>query len=182
MTSLLAMTGLVLLLAAGCSRQEERPARIVDIPTDGADESGRRAVITVTDSNWTKVIVRVGKAERFTDELQTRLIGGVEAEFLDREGRTNAVLTADSASIDDETGNMCASGYVVVYSARNRTRIQTDSVCYVKETGMLGSEAAVSISDTLRGRYISGRGFESDEALGNYTIYQVTGRAQGGVE
>ena len=161
-----------------CEQSEHRPARIVEVNPGDPTEKGRQAVITVTDSNWTKVVVRVATAERYSDSLETRLIGGLEARFLDRQGRINALLRADSATIDDNTGDMCAQGNVVIHSPRNRTLVTTSSICYEKEAGMLHSKGAVVVDDSLRRRHIEGTGFETDESLGVYTFYNVTGTAK----
>ena len=162
---------------SGCGEREDRPARIVDLPESMPSERGDRAVILISDSGWTKVRLEVGSAERYVESFETVLQAGVLARFFDREGGVNAVLTADSARIDDQTGDMCAFGSVRVHSESNRTLVLTDMLCYSKEEAKLHSDRAVQVHDTLRGRFIRGTGFESDDALKWYTFYNVTGEA-----
>lgn len=167
----------VIVACIGCSREESRPARLVPLVESMPEEQGSRAVIVIADSGWTRVRLEVGRARRFTDLLETLIDSGLVARFLNREGGVNAILRADSARIDDKTGNMCAFGDVSVYSERNRTLVMSDRLCYEKEEGRLYSDQSVTVHDTLRGRYLTGTGFECDEALREYTFYNVSGQA-----
>jgi lipopolysaccharide assembly outer membrane protein LptD (OstA) len=141
------------------------------------EEEGSRAGIVIADSGWTRVRLEVGRARRYTDLLETLIDSGLVAHFLGSEGGVNAILRADSARIDDKTGNMCAYGNVSVYSERNRTLVLSNLLCYEKEEGRLFSDESVAVHDTLRGRYLTGTGFECDDALREYTFYNVTGQA-----
>ena len=167
----------VMIACIGCSREENRPARLVPIPEGMPEEQGSRAVIVVADSGWTRVRLEVGRARRYTDLLETRIDSGLVARFLGKNGDVNAVLRADSATIDDKTGDMCAFGDVSVYSERNRTLVLSERLCYEKEGARLYSDVSVTVHDTLRGRYLTGTGFECDDALHTYTFYNVSGQA-----
>ncbi len=168
---------LATLILQGCEGRDDKPARIIDFPESMPAERGERAVILISDSGWTKVRLEVGAAERYVESFESLLRDGVLARFYDREGGVNALLTADSARIDDQTGDMCAYGAVRVHSERNRTLVLTDMLCYTKEESKLHSDRNVQVHDTLRGRFIRGTGFESDDALKWYTFYNVTGEA-----
>lgn len=168
---------LVALLLAGCEEIDDSPARIVSVSEEMPTELGGRVVILINDSSWTKVRLDVGRAERYADKFETLISESLVATFLNSGGDVNALLFADSARVDDRTGDMCAFGDVRVYSEQNRTEVRTQKLCYTKETALLHSDQQVSVNDSLRGRFIRGSGFESDDALTEYTFYNVTGEA-----
>lgn len=166
-------------MLVGCAEEQKGPANIVELPEGMPDEQGENTSILLSDSSWTKAILQVGHARKYTNRMETLIDSGLFVRFLDRDGALNATLRADSARIDDKTGNMCAYGSVHVYSEKNRTTVDTDKLCYDKETGKLHSDSRVSVVDSLKLRSIQGTGFESDEALKEYTIYNVTGQSSG---
>ena len=169
----------VALFPVACAEENKGPANIVELPEGMPDEEGENTSILLSDSNWTKAILQVGRARKYGSRLETLIDSGLFVRFLDREGALNATLRADSARIDDKTGTMCAYGKVHVYSEKNRTIVDTDKLCYEKETGKLHSDSHVSVVDSLKARSIQGTGFESDEALRDYTIYNPVGQASG---
>lgn len=166
-----------LLLLTSCATEQKGPANIIEFPADMPDETGRSTAIILSDSNWTKAILQVGRARKYNDRLETLIDSGLDARFHDRDGGLNATLSADSARIDDKTGNMCAYKRVHVHSQKNRTIVDTEKLCYDKETGRFHSDAWVKIVDSLRGRTLQGTGFESDESLTDYSINRVSGQA-----
>lgn len=168
---------LCLCLLIGCGRQENRPARLVPTPEGMPQEQGSRIEIVIADSGATRVRLEVGHAEKYDDRLETEIDSGLVARFLRNDGGINAILRADSARIDDKTGNMCAFGAVTVYSERNRTLVMTSRLCYEKDSARLYSDREVEVHDSLRGRFIRGTGFEANDALTWYTFYNPTGRA-----
>jgi LPS export ABC transporter protein LptC len=107
--------------------------------------------------------------------METLLDSGVHVEFYNRDGSVNVTLTADSARIDDRSGDMNAYGNVHVVSTAKQTTVDTERLFYDAANRRLHSDAWVSIVDDIRGRKLKGTGFESDESLENYTIYKVSG-------
>lgn len=165
----------IALVVGACSQDDNGPANIIEFPAGMPDEEGRSTSIMLSDSNWTKALLQAGHARKYNDRQETLIDSGLYAQFFDSDGSPNATLKADSARIDDKTGNMCAYQSVHVYSQKNRTIVDTEKLCYDKETGKFHSEAFVKIVDSLRGRTLQGTGFESDESLKVYTINKVSG-------
>src|SRR5690606_12996868 len=93
------LVGLVLVTLSGCSREENRPARLVPTSDGMPDEVGRRAEILIADSSRTKVRLEVGHARKYNDRLETLIDSGLVAYFIGDGGELNAVLRADSARI-----------------------------------------------------------------------------------
>jgi LPS export ABC transporter protein LptC len=169
------------LLCIGCGQSDETsPQTVGVIPNDAPNEESWNATLLFTDSNWTKARLQVGHARKYAARMQTLLDSGVYVEFYDRDGSLNVTLLADSAHIDDRTGDMTAYGSVHVDSDKNRTIVDTDRLHYESKSRRLTSDAFVKIVDSTRGRTLQGKGFESDEGLQNYKIYNVSGKMMGG--
>ncbi len=177
---LVAGVGVLLIIAGmgitGCGEKEEPAVGKITIPEGAPEEESLHTEIIFTDSSWTKARLQVGRARRYAARMETLLDSGLYVEFYERDGTLNAILTADSARIDDRTGNMCAFGEVHVKSEKNLTDVDTKRLCYDKEQQLLHSDSWVKVVDHGRGRVIEGVGFESDEGLKNYKIFDVSGQ------
>jgi LPS export ABC transporter protein LptC len=170
---------LLVALLAGCEPEAGPPANAPVIDANAPDQESRNTTLIVNDSNWTKVRLQTGRARKYTSKMETLLDSGVYVEFFDRNGATNATLIADSARIDDRSGDMSAYGAVHVESPTKKTTVDTERLFYKSKEHRLRSDAHVSIKDDLKGRTLQGVGFESDDALQNYTIFKPVGRTTG---
>ncbi|ASQ89874.1 LPS export ABC transporter periplasmic protein LptC [Prosthecochloris sp. GSB1] len=108
------------------------------------------------------------------DIITRHLDDGVVVVFHDSAGKPSSRLTAERGIIHD--GNdMEAFGNVVIHSG-DSTVINTE---YIKRFGKdrrLWSDKYVTVRKP--GETIRGYGFESDEALKNYTIFNASGEAE----
>ncbi len=170
-TMLLALGGLAL---AGC---EETPAprNPVVVPDGAPDDESWNTTILFTDSTMLKARLKLRHARRYISRMETLLDSGVYVEFYDNAGALNATLIADSARIDDRTKDMVAYGAVHVESKRSKTIVDTDRLHWDNASRKLHSDAYVKVVDRMRGRMLQGTGYQSDEGLRNYTIYNVSG-------
>lgn len=126
------------------------------------------------DSNKTKSYITARRARLYNDKQESYLDTNVVVEFMGTNGRRSAILTCDSAHIDNRTNNMWAKGNVVVVSDSSRTKVQTTLMLWDNTARKLYSDKYVRIQRP--GELIEGGvGFESDEYLRNYRIYQVKG-------
>jgi LPS export ABC transporter protein LptC len=127
-----------------------------------------------TDSAASKAQLRADVARIFEDRMETTLSGNVVVEFYSvRTGKRAATLRADSAWIDDRTKNMVAIGNVVVVADSTRTRLATPRLFWDSASERVSSTDRVSIVSPRE--TIDGVGFESDQALTTYKIYNVRG-------
>lgn len=163
-------------LLCACGQEQEAPPNRARIPVDAPDEESWRTTLMFTDSNWVKARLRVGHVRKYISRMQTVLDSSLYVEFYASDGALNATLIADSAHVDDRTGDMVAYGNVHVVSARNKTTVDTDRIFYDSAKRLLHSDAHTTIVDTLRGRTLTGTGFESDESLQHYKIFSASGR------
>ena len=168
---------ILMALLSGCQTgNDPLPGGTASIPADAPDDETWSTTILFTDSTIVKAKLRVGHARRYISRMETLLDSNVYVEFYGRDGTLSATLVADSARIDDRTKDMVAYGNVHVESDVNRTTVDTDRLHWSNERRLLHSDAYVKIVDQGRGRTLEGRGFESDESLQNYKIYNASGR------
>lgn len=176
------IAALVLLGLLLCSCKGDgtgQPPGTARIRPDDPEETGRRTTLLFTDSSAVKARLIVGRARKYSKRLETLLDSGLYVEFYNSNAELDAVLLADSARIDDRTKDMVAYGRVHVRSDKNRTVVDTDKLHYSNQTRRLSSDAPVTIIDSLKGRYIQGVGFDTDESLTDYRIYNASGRTLG---
>jgi LPS export ABC transporter protein LptC len=171
---------LALTLASCDNPEQDQPRTVAQIAPDAPAEESRNTTLLFTDSSWTRARMQVGHARKYTSRGETLLDSGVFVEFFNPDGSVNVTLVADSARIDDRTSDMTAFGSVHVVSETRRTVVDTDRLFYDAKGRRLHSDAFVNIVDSSRGRTLKGTGFESDESLQNYTIYNVSGRTMQG--
>ena len=126
------------------------------------------------DSVHTRAELLAGTAMIWEDRKETTLGHGITVTFFDREsGLQAAVLTADSAVIDDRSRDMIAIGNVVVVSDSSNTTLRTPRLVWDQRTERIRTDDEVSIiSPTER---IDGQGMESDQFLTSYRIFKVRG-------
>jgi len=174
-------TVFVVLLGApmllGCEDDAGPRDRVV-IPSNVPDDESWNATIVFADSLGTRARVRVGHARRYVSSMRTILDSGVHVEFYAPDGSVNAVLASDSAHIDDRTRDMSAYGRVHVVGQANGTIVDTDRLFWQSNNRTLHSDAHVAIDNPERNEHLEGSGFQSDETLRNYTIFNITGRAR----
>lgn len=164
-------------ILSGCDSNAGRPPEgAVAIPENSPDDESWNTTILFTDSTTVKAKLRVGHARRYINTMETLLDSNVYVEFYGSDGSLSATLVADSARIDDRTKDMVAYGRVHVESDRNKTTVDTDRLHWSNDRRLLHSDAYVKVVDRGRGRTLEGRGFESDESLQNYKIYNASGR------
>lgn len=91
-------------------------------------------------------------------------------DFFDAQGSRTSVLTAEDGVYDMQSGDMRASGDVVVVDPDESQQLRTERLRYDAETGKLRSDVAFTLvrgRDTLRGT-----GFVTDPGLDSLTTRQ----------
>lgn len=160
----------------GCASGDDKPQEHVVIPVDAPDDESWHTTILFTDSVRMKARMTVGHARRYVNKMQTLLDSSVYVEFYDAKGAINATLIADSARIDDRTKDMVAYGNVHVNSDNNLRTVDTDQLHWSSDRRKFFSDKPVKIIDRRDDRVIQGVGFESDDALSTYTIFNASGQ------
>ncbi len=163
----------VSLLLLSC--ESEIPSRMIAVDTAKVPSHLSIApLVTFLDSQYVKAVLRADTAKIYDTKLMTYLHGRVVVEFFDkRSGKRASVLTAERAEINDQTRDMTAFGNVVIVSDSSRTRITTDSISWNNMRQLLQSSAPVVIVSPHE--TIQGIGFESDQYLRDYKIFNARG-------
>lgn len=164
-------------LVAGCG-QEGAPHKIETtyIGDDYPVQETWEATVTFSDSGKTKAVLHAKHSAQYKREKsqERELTGGLRVDFYDRSGKFTSFLVADRALIHPNN-DMEAFGNVVVTST-DSTILRTEYMKWSNEDQKIRSDQFVTItkpSETLRGY-----GFESDQSMKNYRIFQVSGEAK----
>ena len=162
----------VAVLFVGCSDQKVKPSintalNVEELP---AQESWNSKVI-FTDSGKTQAILYTGHLRMFAGARETLLDSNVKVEFYNDLQTVSTVLTSKRGKVDDITRNLYAIDSVVAVSDSGVTLI-TQELMWRNDNQKIISEKYVTILTKVE--KIEGYGFESDQSLNNYVIYNVT--------
>ncbi len=126
--------------------------------------------IVFSENGDLKAILYSDHISVFEDKKFT-LLDGVKIDFFDNDGKHTSVLTSKSGKVEDDTQNMYAIDSVVAVSDSGRTLL-TDELIWINKTKKIKTDKFVTILD--KEEKIEGYGFESDQSLENYVIYNIT--------
>ncbi|NWF90502.1 MAG: LPS export ABC transporter periplasmic protein LptC [Ignavibacteriaceae bacterium] len=158
--------------AAGCSDQKVKPSintkiKIEELP---AQESWNTKVI-FTDSGKTQAILYTGHLRMFTGARETLLDSSVKVEFFNDSQKVATILTSKRGRVDDISKNLFAIDSVVAVSDSGVT-LMTSELMWRNEDRKIVTSKFVTILTKVE--KIEGYGFESDQSLNNYVIYNPT--------
>jgi LPS export ABC transporter protein LptC len=167
---------LILTLVVCACEERIKPSVITDLKTNGLpSHESWNTTITFSDSGRIQAILKVGHLEKYEDVQRTILDSGLHVDFFDEKGNHTSVLTALNGIVDDRTHDLEAMGNVVVVSDSGRT-LRTEQLFWKNSARRVHSDQFVKITSPKE--EIQGQGLDSDEALKNYRIYQVTGQTR----
>jgi LPS export ABC transporter protein LptC len=157
---------------SACSDERVKPSintslEVEELP---AQESWD-ATIFFTDSGQTKAVLEAGHLRVFAEAKETLLDKGIKVDFYDEYERKTTTLTSKNGRVDDATQNLFAKDSVVVRS-EDSTIITTEELMWRNEDRKITSDKFVTIISPKE--KIQGYGFESDQSLKNYVIYNIT--------
>lgn len=162
----------ILLLLFGCEDEKVKPPInfSIDVQELPAQESWNSKVI-FTDSGKTHAVLYAGHLRMFTGARETLLDSSVKVEFFNEQGKIATVLTAKRGRVDDATQNLYAIDDVVAVNDSGITLL-TKELMWRNEDRKIVSNKYVTILTSAE--KIEGYGFESDQNLSNYVIYNIT--------
>ena len=165
----------VLILAVsiiGCRQDRVKPS--IDASLNQAEipaQESWHSTITFSDSGKIKAIMNAGHLQVFTGARETLLDGGIKIDFYDQEEKNTTTLTALRGRVDDATQNLYARDSVVAVNDSGIV-IRTDELMWRNSDRKIVSDKYVVIESPKE--RIEGVGFESDQQLRNYVIYNIT--------
>jgi LPS export ABC transporter protein LptC len=172
MRYLLYLTAILIFIYIGCGEEKVKPninpnLNQEEIP---AQESWDAKVI-FSDSGKTTAILYAGHLRVFADSKETLLDNGVRVDFYNPAEVKTTTLTSKRGRVDDAAKNLYAMDSVVAVSDSGVT-IKTDELMWRNKDQKIISDKFVTI--ITEKEKIQGYGFESNQNLTNYVIYNIT--------
>ena len=135
-----------------------------------AQESWNSTVF-FTDSGKTAAILYTGHLQLFNIRKETILEDGVKVEFFNSLEMKTTTLTSKRGRVDERTNDLYAIDSVVAVNDSGIV-VRTDELKWRNRDQKIVSEKFVTIESP--DEHIEGYGFESDQHLRNYVIYNIT--------
>ena len=154
-----------------CSSKRVNPSidtnlKIEELPS----QESWNSIITFSDSGKTKAILWAGHFRKYDEKRETFMDENIKVDFYDRNEIHTTTLTSKKGRVDEATNNLYASDSVVVFS--DSVTIKTDEMMWRNKDRKIVSDKFVTVISP--NETIEGYGFESDQNLKNYVIYNIT--------
>ncbi len=160
-----------LIVFAACEDEKLKPEISHEIGgTEKPIQESWDSEILFSENGKLKAILFADHISMFENEDMT-FIDGVKLDFYNEEEVKTSSLTSNKGKVDQKTQNMYAIGDVVAKSDSGVV-LETDELMWRKKDGKIITDKFVTI--TSEKERIEGYGFESDQSLRNYTIYNIT--------
>ena len=154
-----------------CSEEKLKPQIDSTIRSDELpDQESNNATITFTEEGVLKAILYADNI-KVLGEQNEKLLTNVKIEFFNEFEERTSVLTSLHGKIDDDTQDMYAIDSVVAVSDSGTT-LFTDELVWENKSKKIKSQKFVRIVSP--DEILEGYGFESDQDLENYTIFDIT--------
>lgn len=127
--------------------------------------------VTFSDSGFVKAILRAGHISAFSDKGYTIIDSGAVVDFY-KNGEVVSTLKGNRGKVDDLTKDIEMYDSVSVVN-KTGSELKTSKLLWKNKTQKVYSDVFVRI--TTPKEIVEGTGFESDQNLTNYKIYQVSG-------
>jgi LPS export ABC transporter protein LptC len=162
---------IVSIVLSGCGESKLKPQISLETGLEKIpDQETWDSEIIVTEDGILKAIVYSDHISVISDENQ-KLLDGVKIIFYDEEGIQTSSITSKRGRVDDLTQDMYAIDSVVAVSDSGVT-LYTDELIWNSKKNKIVSDKFVRIvSDQEQ---IEGYGFESNQNMNPYTIYNIT--------
>jgi LPS export ABC transporter protein LptC len=163
---------LTLLSMINCTGKDVKPK--VDssfIAEELPAQESWNSTIFFTDSGKTAAILNTGHLQVFNNRKETILDDGVKVEFFNSLELKTTTLTSKRGRVDEKTNDLYAIDSVVAVSDSGIV-VKTDELKWRNKDKKIVSDKYVTIDSP--DEHIEGYGFESDQHLRNYVIYNIT--------
>lgn len=161
-----------IVLFSSCENERVKPSvdtslNVQELP---AQESWNSTVF-FSDSGKTKAVLKTGHLRVFEQSRETLLDSNIRVDFYNEDEIKTTTLTAKRGRVDDATKDLYAIDSVVAVNDSGLT-LTTEELMWRNSDRKIVSEKFVTI--TTPKEKIQGYGFESDQGLRNYVIYNIT--------
>jgi LPS export ABC transporter protein LptC len=162
----------VFLIFIGCENKDVKPN--VDSSFSGGElpaQESWNSTVFFTDSGKTKAILYTGHLQVFSIRKETLLDEGLKVEFFNTQEKKTTTLTSKRGRVDERTNDLYAIDSVVAVNDSGVV-VRTDELEWRNRDKKIVSNKFVTIDSPSE--HIEGYGFESDQHLRNYVIYNIT--------
>lgn len=161
----------ILILFQFCSSKRVKPSvdgnlSVEELPS----QESWNSIITFSDSGKISAILYTGHLRKYDDKRETFLDQNIKVDFFDQEEVHTTTLTSIKGRVDESVNNLFAIDSVVVFS--DSVTIKTDEMMWRNKDRKIVSDKFVTVISP--NETIQGYGFESDQSLRNYVIYNIT--------
>jgi LPS export ABC transporter protein LptC len=162
----------LILIYAGCGEKKVKPNINTELNAEEipAQESWDAKVI-FSDSGKTTAVLQSGHLRVFSEKRETLLDSGVKVDFYNPKQIVTTTLTSLRGKVDDTNKNLYALDSVVAVNDSGVT-IKTDELMWRNSDRKIVSDKFVTIITSKE--KIQGYGFEANQNLTNYVIYNIT--------
>ncbi|MCF8243244.1 MAG: LPS export ABC transporter periplasmic protein LptC [Melioribacteraceae bacterium] len=159
------------LLILSCGDEKIKPKIDAEINEEGRPvQESWNAEIYFTENGTLQAILYSDHLMVY-DKKKMKVLEGVRIDFYNPDGEITSTLTSKKGRVEDNTRNMYAIDSVVVVNDEGRT-LRTDELMWRNKDRKITTEKFVTIVDEKE--RIEGFGFESDQNLQNYIIFNST--------
>ncbi len=163
---------IIWLFIYGCTKEKVEPTVNVQLTAEEIpDQESWNSTIFFTDSGRTRAILIASHLRVFSKNKETLLDSNIRVEFYNNEEIHTTTLTSKRGRVDEKTNNLYAIDSVVAVNDSGIV-ITSDEMMWRNKDRKIVSEKYVTIVSPKE--KIEGYGFESDQNLRNYIIYNIT--------
>jgi len=159
------------LLLLSCSTKRVKPVIDKSIKTEQLpSQESWNSTITFSDSGKINAILWAGHLTKFDEKRETLMDENIKVDFFNQQQVRTTTLTAKRGRVDEITNNLFAIDSVVVFN--DSVTIKTQEMMWRNKDRKIISDKFVTVLSPKE--KIEGYGFESDQSLKNYVIYNIT--------
>jgi LPS export ABC transporter protein LptC len=160
------------LFAAGCQSERMKPKvdpylKVEELP----DQESHHSRVFFSDSGKTTAVLTAGRIKVFYNKQLTLIDSNMQIDFYNPAQIITSKLTSEKGRVNDLTKDLFAINNVI---AENDSGVvlKTEELMWRNSDRKIISDKFVTI--TSPSEKIEGYGFESDQGLNNYTIFNIT--------
>jgi LPS export ABC transporter protein LptC len=162
----------ILLTFSGCIKENVKPQIDTSIiPGEIPDQESWKSQIFFTDSGKTRAVLDAGHLRVFAKSKETFLDSNIKVDFFNKSEIHTSTLTSKRGRVDEITNNLFAFDSVVVVNDSGVV-IRSEEMMWRNKDSKIVSDKYVTIVSPKE--KIEGYGFQSDQGLHNYVIYNIT--------
>lgn len=162
---------LTIFLLQFCSSKRVKPTVDLTIKTEELpSQESWNSTVTFSDSGKIKAILWAGHLRKYNERRETLMDENLKVDFYNYDQIKTTTLTSKKGRVDEITNDLFAIDSVIVFS--DSVTIKTQEMRWKNKDRKIVSDKFVTVISPKE--KIEGYGFESDQSLKNYVIYNIT--------